>query len=58
MGGSTTLTMVSTTTKFYEENPTVYRVLLMRLRAQEMIKSDPEGAVMLVASMGGKSPEQ
>ncbi|SRR5690606_15506895 len=58
MGGSTTFTMVSTTTKFYEENPTVYRVFVNALKeAQEMIKSDPEGAVeVLVASMGGKSP--
>ena len=58
MGGSTTFTMVSTTAKFYEENPKAYRAFLGALKeAQQMIKSDPKGAIeVLVASMGGKSP--
>jgi NitT/TauT family transport system substrate-binding protein len=58
MGGSTTFTMVSTTTRFYQENPKVYRAFLGALKeAQQMIKDDPKGAVeVLVASMGGKSP--
>jgi NitT/TauT family transport system substrate-binding protein len=58
MGGSTTFTMVSTTTRFYEENPKAYRAFLGALKeAQQMIKDDPKGAVeVLVASMGGKSP--
>jgi NitT/TauT family transport system substrate-binding protein len=58
MGGSTTFTMVSTTTRFYEENPRAYRAFLGALKeAQQMIKDDPKEAVtVLVASMGGKSP--
>jgi NitT/TauT family transport system substrate-binding protein len=58
MGGSTTFTMVSATTKFYQENPKVYRAFLGALKeSQEMIKADPKGAVaVLVESMGGKSP--
>ena len=58
MGGSTTFTMVSTTAKFYQENPKAYRAFLDALtEAQEMIKADPKAAVeVLVASMGGKSP--
>jgi NitT/TauT family transport system substrate-binding protein len=58
MGGSTTFTMVSTTAKFYQENPKAYRTFLGALKeAQQMIKGDPKGSVeVLVASMGGKSP--
>jgi NitT/TauT family transport system substrate-binding protein len=58
MGGSTTFTMVSTTTRFYQENPKAYRAFLAALKeAQRMIKDDPKGSVeVLVASMGGKSP--
>ncbi|HEX5958423.1 MAG TPA: ABC transporter substrate-binding protein [Hyphomicrobiaceae bacterium] len=58
MGGSTTFTMVSTTTKFYKENPKVYRAFLGALKeSQDMIKADPKGAIgVLIASMGGKSP--
>src|SRR5580698_9234573 len=38
MGGSTTFTMVSTTTKFRDQNPRVYAAVLMALReANEMI---------------------
>jgi NitT/TauT family transport system substrate-binding protein len=58
MGGSTTFTMVSTTTRFYRENPKAYRAFLGALKeAQQLIRDDPKGAVeVLVASMGGKSP--
>jgi sulfonate transport system substrate-binding protein len=58
MGGSTTFTMVSTTTKFYEENPKAYRAFLGALKeAQQMIKDDAKASIeVLVASMGGKSP--
>jgi NitT/TauT family transport system substrate-binding protein len=58
MGGSTTFTMVSTTAKFYQENPKAYRAFLGALKeAQQMIRSDPKGSIeVLVASMGGKSP--
>lgn len=58
MGGSTTFTMVSATTKFYQENPKAYRAFLDALKeAQQMIKDDPKGAIeVLVASMGGKPP--
>ena len=58
MGGSTTFTMVSTTSKFYQESPKAYRAFLGALKeAQQLIKDDPKGAIeVLVASMGGKSP--
>lgn len=57
MGGSTTFTMISTTKRFYEENPTVYRVFLAALKdAQEMIADDQEEAIrVLLASMGNRS---
>lgn len=55
MGGSTTFTMVSTTTRFHDENPKVYAAFVGALQeAQEMIKADKEGAAkVLIASMGG-----
>lgn len=55
MGGSTTFTMVSTTTKFHDENPKVYAAFVAALQeAQDMIKADKEGAAkVLIASMGG-----
>lgn len=57
MGGSTTFTMVSTTTRFYEENPTAYRVFLAALKeAQEMIAEDNDEAIrVLLGSMGNRS---
>jgi NitT/TauT family transport system substrate-binding protein len=57
MGGSTTFTMVSTTTKFHDENPTVYRVFVDALKeAQQMIADDKDAAIeVLVDSMGGES---
>ena len=55
MGGSTTFTMVSTTTKFHDENPKVYAAFVAALEeAQAMIKADPRGAAaVLIESMGG-----
>lgn len=55
MGGSTTFTMVSTTTRFHDENPKVYAAFVAALEeAQEMIQADKEGAAkVLIASMGG-----
>ncbi len=56
MGGSTTFTMMSTTTKFRTENPKVYGAVLKALkRAQEMIAEDRKNAAsVLLESMGGK----
>lgn len=56
MGGGTTFTMMSTTTKFYTENPRLCAVIVKALkRAQEMISKDPrEAASLLLESMGGK----
>lgn len=55
MGSSTTFTMVSTTTKFHDQNPKVYAAFVAALEeAQAMIKADKEGAAkVLIASMGG-----
>jgi NitT/TauT family transport system substrate-binding protein len=55
MGGSTTFTMVSTTKRFHDQNPKVYAAFVSALKeAQEMIKSDKQGAAkVLIASMGG-----
>jgi NitT/TauT family transport system substrate-binding protein len=55
MGGSTTFTMVSTTTRFHDQNPKVYAAFVAALQeAQDMIKADKEGAAkVLIASMGG-----
>lgn len=57
MGGSTTFTMISTTTKFHDENPVVYGVFLDALEeAQQMIEADKATAIdVLVKSMGGAS---
>jgi NitT/TauT family transport system substrate-binding protein len=56
MGGSTTFTMMSTTTKFQTENPKVTAAVLKALKqAQEMIAKDkPNAAAVLLESMGGK----
>lgn len=56
MGGSTTFTMMSTTTKFQQENPKLYAATVKALaRAQEMIGEDKKAAAeVLLASMGGK----
>ena len=56
MGGSTTFTMMSTTTKFRTENPKLYGAVLQALkRAQQMIAEDKRNAAaVLLESMGGK----
>lgn len=56
MGGSTTFTMMSTTTKFRNDNPKLYGAVLKALeRAQQMIAEDPKSAAhVLLESMGGK----
>ena len=52
MGGSTTFTMLSTTRKFREENPEIYRAVLRALEdANTRIASDPrDAAAILLAS--------
>jgi NitT/TauT family transport system substrate-binding protein len=56
MGGSTTFTMMSTTTKFQSENPKVTAAVLKALKqAQAMIAEDKRNAAsVLLESMGGK----
>lgn len=56
MGGSTTFTMISTTTKFQQENPRLYAAFVRALkRAQEMIGEDRRAAAaVLLESMGGR----
>jgi NitT/TauT family transport system substrate-binding protein len=54
MGGSTTFTMVSTTTKFRDQNPKVYAAFLKALQeANEMITADRKSAVALLLSSTG-----
>ncbi|NDW03167.1 ABC transporter substrate-binding protein [Jiella pacifica] len=56
-GGPTTFTMISTTTKFHDENPKAYAAFVGALKeAQEMIANDREAALdVLIQSMGGKA---
>ena len=56
MGGSTTFTMISTTTKFHDENPKAYAAFVAALKQSfEMIRADKKGAAqVLLESMGGK----
>jgi NitT/TauT family transport system substrate-binding protein len=56
MGGSTTFTMISTTTKFHDENPKAYAAFVAALKQSfEMIHADKKGAAqVLLDSMGGK----
>jgi NitT/TauT family transport system substrate-binding protein len=56
MGGSTTFTMMSTTTRFQTENPKVTAAVLKALKqAQKMIAEDKRNAAsVLLESMGGK----
>jgi NitT/TauT family transport system substrate-binding protein len=56
MGGSTTFTMVSTTTKFRDQNPKAYAAVLKALEeANAMITADPKSAAaLLLASTGDK----
>ena len=56
MGGTTTFTMVSTTTKFREQNPHVYAAVLKAIEdANQMIAADRKSAAeLLLASSGEK----
>lgn len=57
MGGDTTFTMVSTTARFREDNPRVYRAVFDALgEADAMIVADRQtGARVLLSSMGATS---
>jgi NitT/TauT family transport system substrate-binding protein len=53
MGGSTTFTMVSTTTKFREQNPKVYAAVLKAIdEANRVIATDRRSAAALLADKG------
>jgi NitT/TauT family transport system substrate-binding protein len=56
MGGPQTFTMISTTTKFHDENPKTYAAFVAALKeAFQMIKTDKKAAAqVLLESMGGK----
>ena len=56
MGGSTTFTMISTTTKFHNENPKVVAVFVKALKeSMVMIRADKRAAAqVLLESLGGK----
>jgi sulfonate transport system substrate-binding protein len=56
MGGATTFTMISTTTKFHDQNPKVYAAFVAALNeAMDMIRNDKtNAAAVLLESMGGK----
>jgi NitT/TauT family transport system substrate-binding protein len=56
MGGSTTFTMVSTTTKFRDQNPKVYAAVLQAIdEANRMIAADKKSAAeLLLASTNDK----
>lgn len=56
MGGATTFTMISTTTKFHDENPKAYAAFVVALKQSfEMIRADKKAAAqVLLNSMGGK----
>lgn len=56
MGGATTFTMISTTTKFHDENPKAYAAFVAALKQSfDMIRADKTAAAqVLLASIGGK----
>jgi NitT/TauT family transport system substrate-binding protein len=56
MGGATTFTMISTTTKFHDENPKAYAAFVAALKQSfDMIRADKKAAAqVLLDSMGGK----
>jgi NitT/TauT family transport system substrate-binding protein len=56
MGGATTFTMISTTTKFHDENPKAFAAFVAALKQSfEMIRADKKAAAqVLLDSMGGK----
>jgi NitT/TauT family transport system substrate-binding protein len=54
MGGATTFVMLSTTSRFREQNPTVYRAVLAALRdAQGWIAANPRDAAGLLLNVEG-----
>ena len=57
MGGPQTFTMISTTTKFHDENPKAYATFVAALEQSfEIIRADKKAAAqVLLDSMGGKS---
>jgi len=55
MGGATTFTMISTTTKFFDENPKVCSAVLKALEeANQMIVADKESAARLLLTAEGE----
>src|SRR5436190_18612531 len=61
MGGSTTFTMISTTSKFRQENPQIFAAVLKALEeANRMIVADKKMAADLLVKSegGGLSPEE
>ncbi|MEQ1758781.1 MAG: ABC transporter substrate-binding protein [Vicinamibacterales bacterium] len=55
MGGATTFVMLSTTARFRDENPAVYRAVLAALRdAQARIAADPKAAAGILLSAEGQ----
>lgn len=53
MGGSTTFTMLYTTTRFHDENPKTYGAVMAALRdALAFIKRDPRGAARIFIESG------
>jgi NitT/TauT family transport system substrate-binding protein len=56
MGGPHTFTMISTTTKFHDENPKAYATFIAALKQSfEIIRADKKAAAqVLLDSMGGK----
>ncbi len=54
LGGATTFTMMSATTRFHDQNPKVYRAVLAALEeAQGMIAADKKTASEILAASGG-----
>ena len=58
LGGSTTFTMVSTTTKFREQNPKVYGAVFKAIEeANRLIAADKKSAAELLSDKGFSVPE-
>jgi len=56
MGGSTTFTMLSTTTRFREQNPKIYAAVLQALEeANTLIQADKKAAAELLLASNGES---
>lgn len=59
LGGSTTFTMLSTTTRFRDQKPAAYQAVLAALEdANQMIAADIPAAAALLAAEGGFSAEE